>query len=625
MTPPLRISNFGPENVPVMNRWADQVTNTHNSLHKAIEATNQKVQTVQVAVSNTGIPKDVGSASVTQTGYIGDGVLYSEVTTTYSSPNPLGTFAGIFLVIKGYRGSSELVKVSEHTFVGVAGGSASFKTILQRTHETVTLYFVAKNSDEAARSDWQNAPSTTVVLDGGSIAAVGAPCPVSAPTTVTNALTTGGALTQYVSGQAVSFPGTIAFDVQSTGGVVDVLLWASNGANGPNGYFLRFDGRISNNAGALLIVNNGTWSSIGTAKATANAAALSGWHHVEARISTDRVFDLFVDGVWQATAADTTYAPTGATYYGYEIVASPIIATPDFVNRTTDHVPDGSYSMRTYQYVGGVVVIDNADFEASTSLINGAPPGWAVDSANTTASYETSTQQSGLQSLKCVFAGSFGNVFTLKKFKVLPGELYRISGYMKTLSGVNGQIQCWYADLNGNFLNQSIATTTNAAWTFVSGTGTVPTNAVYMVIRLGTAGGVTGTVWYDNIHVIRAATAFEVTPINTSGHATVTGGALSQSGATTLINVASRTLQFGDGTVTYNAGSRDPGSLGTWYIYTDDPGYAGGAVTYQSSALQSDVYAANGRIFFGVITTVSGGGATSTSAPGSGGGKINLT
>lgn len=289
---------------------------------------------------------------------------------------------------------------------------------------------------------------------------------------------------------------------------------------------------------------------------------------------------------------------------------------------------NGTGNLVAIDYMGGVVVIDNSNFEASPNLVNGAPPGWMIDPtvAGTTASYETGTPQSGSQSIKVVTTSAFGNVLTVRRFKVVPGELYRISGYIKTLGGVTGQIQCWFADATNTFVGQAVAASSSAAWVFISSTGTVPTGAVYMVVRLGGAGGATGTFWFDNIHVLRAATSSEVTAINTSGHGTSTTGALSQSGTTTQINVASETIQFGFGPVTYNAGSVNPGGAlpATYYVYADDPGYAGGAVTYQASLNESDAYASDFRIYFGKITLLAGGGAVSTSPPGSGGGRTKL-
>jgi len=79
---------------------------------------------------------------------------------------------------------------------------------------------------------------------------------------------------------------------------------------------------------------------------------------------------------------------------------------------------------------------------------------------------------------------------------------------------------------------------------------------------------------------------------------------LSNNHLVTAIVVAASTMQLGDGTVSYNAGSVDPGSFGgPFYVYADDPTYAGGAVAYVVSASPFDQVASDGRIQFGTITT----------------------
>jgi hypothetical protein len=119
-----------------------------------------------------------------------------------------------------------------------------------------------------------------------------------------------------------------------------------------------------------------------------------------------------------------------------------------------------------------------------------------------------------------------------------------------------------------------------------------------------------------------------ISPINQSGTFT-NPNMLSQSGTTTTILVAADTLQLpGNSTspgrqVNYSAGSVNPGSYGTWYVYANDPKLAGGAVTYQATSTWSSLFTAPGIIFFGTITTVSGGGG-SGGGGGTGGGRYPI-
>ncbi|HEV2378729.1 MAG TPA: hypothetical protein VG206_02920 [Terriglobia bacterium] len=112
----------------------------------------------------------------------------------------------------------------------------------------------------------------------------------------------------------------------------------------------------------------------------------------------------------------------------------------------------------------------------------------------------------------------------------------------------------------------------------------------------------------------RLVNTFRLTTTNSAN--TPTTVPLAQSGTSTTINVAAFTVTFGAGSVSYNSGSVNPGSYGLWYIYASDLTYAGGAVTYIATQTVSDLTAGEGRVYLGVITTVSSGGGV-----GSGGGS----
>lgn len=80
---------------------------------------------------------------------------------------------------------------------------------------------------------------------------------------------------------------------------------------------------------------------------------------------------------------------------------------------------------------------------------------------------------------------------------------------------------------------------------------------------------------------------------------------LTQDGGSTAVLVIASTLKFGAEQRSYAPGRVDPGTYGTWYVYGDDPTYAGGAITYQATSTPS-ILAVDGRIYFGTITTASG-------------------
>lgn len=121
------------------------------------------------------------------------------------------------------------------------------------------------------------------------------------------------------------------------------------------------------------------------------------------------------------------------------------------------------------------------------------------------------------------------------------------------------------------------------------------------------------------------ASSFHNNPVNVAFTPTSTTN-LSNNGSTTVISVSAGTNQFAPAGVVYNSGSVDPGSFGTWYIFADDPQFLGGAVTYQFSNTPPSQTAADGRLPFGKIITVSGtaktgGGYTGGTTPGGGGGR----
>jgi hypothetical protein len=119
------------------------------------------------------------------------------------------------------------------------------------------------------------------------------------------------------------------------------------------------------------------------------------------------------------------------------------------------------------------------------------------------------------------------------------------------------------------------------------------------------------------------AGTFRNNPVNSNGQFTG-ANPLSQSGGANTILIAASSIRFGDGVVSYSSGSVNPGSLGKWYVYADDPAFTGGTVTYQATSDVSILNGGNGRVGFGVITTTSGGSAVGTGGGGGGAGGVKL-
>lgn len=318
-------------------------------------------------------------------------------------------------------------------------------------------------------------------------------------------------------------------------------------------------------------------------------------------------------------------APTGTVYVTAEIFANAATTIVEFDNldvkfvRNLDkHVSDGSTYLRTPVFLGAQNLAENGNFESSTTL---PVPSW-IPNGIATLSYETSSPFTGKnQSLIVNASAQFGFAMSARKFSSKQGDAWRISGEVFQVSNVGTAVVLVFLDKTGTQIGTSIVATTAATgtWTFVSATGISPANCVAVQLYCDITGVSGGIGKFDFVTCTRQLTSFELTPTSTSGTPTATTGFCTQSGVSTTILVGASTWQFGDGQVSYNSGSVNPGSLGAWYVYADDPGYAGGAVTYLATATPSDVNASNGRLFFGKITTVGGGGAVSTGG-GSGGG-----
>jgi hypothetical protein len=237
------------------------------------------------------------------------------------------------------------------------------------------------------------------------------------------------------------------------------------------------------------------------------------------------------------------------------------------------------------------------------------------------------------------------------KLSLRIGDIIRISGYLRwdfniavpAGFSILQRIGLVFYDASDNWIGElsTDTGTPNAAFTFAQTSLQIPATMsgvapAYCRVEcsgfirnttggaISTPNGLCADLRFEDMVVVLQNTAFDLTPINTSG-IMIGGPALSQSGATTTILIAAKTFQFGDGQVSYNSGSVTPGAgYGTYFVYADDPTYSGGAVTYVATATESVLYAVNGRVYFGKITTSAGGVVGTPTDGGTGSGKIKL-
>jgi hypothetical protein len=186
-------------------------------------------------------------------------------------------------------------------------------------------------------------------------------------------------------------------------------------------------------------------------------------------------------------------------------------------------VNDGTTFFRPANFAGGYIVVQNGNFEASASLFNGAPPGFVVNGP-ATLTYETATPQSGTRSLKVVTSQQYAGAKSPTLWRVTPGEIYKVSGFVKSLSGATALIQLAYQDSAGLYVDAAQPFSTSASWVAVSASTAVPAGAIQALFNFGSwdVGG--GTTYFDNLSVTRVhALDDEVADGTTYGKVVQTG------------------------------------------------------------------------------------------------------
>ena len=182
--------------------------------------------------------------------------------------------------------------------------------------------------------------------------------------------------------------------------------------------------------------------------------------------------------------------------------------TATTITGSLDTVIDGFDFVKMPFGEGPIPLISNGNFEQAgfggSSVM--PPPGWFPDSA-VTASYETIAPCEGSQSLKIVYPGSAGGneVSSLLFAPAQPGDVFYLSGIVKTDGVLTGTLRINFVDKNNAGIGvDPAATTTSTNCTSVSVTGTAPVGTVYVVVRLGyTPNATPGTVWYDAINLYK--------------------------------------------------------------------------------------------------------------------------
>lgn len=126
----------------------------------------------------------------------------------------------------------------------------------------------------------------------------------------------------------------------------------------------------------------------------------------------------------------------------------------------------------------------------------------------------------------------------------------------------------------------------------------------------------------DRVHALDQRFSHQISAANKQSTQSVNPlTATDLGGGVAEVQIASHSVQYAHGTVSYNSGSISGLENATlYYIVCDDPEFEGGAVSYLRSQNPNVVTEEIGRYFVGTITTPAGGGGGTTGGWGAGGG-----
>ncbi len=280
---------------------------------------------------------------------------------------------------------------------------------------------------------------------------------------------------------------------------------------------------------------------------------------------------------------------------------------------------------------GGITVL-NAGFE-------GGDRDWTEDASGWVVTNDAGNARSGTWVAKITGTGSSvtKNSTNDRMVPVTPGTIVDAYAFLKSSATANGTARVRIRWLDSAFAELSTTDGTaiigsSTPYTQSRAIAAAPANAFFaqLQFRVASFSSASPQAWYadDALMIVTPKEPYNLT-VAGSGQtlgdqrnevllmglnrqpavATTSPLSSSDAGSTATISVASHTVQGGFGTISYNSGSITGLAFGTdYYVYADDPTYAGGAVTYVATTTPSTVTANSGRYFVGSILTVNDGG-----------------
>jgi hypothetical protein len=305
------------------------------------------------------------------------------------------------------------------------------------------------------------------------------------------------------------------------------------------------------------------------------------------------------------------------------------------VNKNADYIGAGT-SYIIPPTTGSAVSIPNASFAQPVDT-SGHIPGWALVAGGANAAWYLNTIHGGNAELRS-YAGAAAAAICAKRFSVNPGDSVWLGVYMSSPSGTYTYVQVAWFNAAGIAVGSPIQpATTSGTMALVSSSGAAPSGAAYFELIFAVSDPGSGYGYGDirniecRVNDVRVAGSGArigdqrnllqrtVTNIPSKVGSTISYSASAGTPATATISVGSFTVLAGSVSVSYSASSASVtgtnGTASSYYLYMNDPSYAGGTQTLVATTTQNDLYSGDGYVYVGYVTvnypssgTGSGGG-----------------
>lgn len=202
-----------------------------------------------------------------------------------------------------------------------------------------------------------------------------------------------------------------------------------------------------------------------------------------------------------AAGAYFDYFVTAVNHIGESTASAAAAAIPPLQNM--DQIGQGATYLKVPQFTGREIVVANANFEASSSIL--PPPGW-LNPSSLNLSYETVSPDSGNRSLKITTAPQNQAVLSESKWPCSPGDNFFVQAAMKGDGTSDVVTALVFLDKTGASVGSVAAdggAPTSASWNIYENQGVAPANTVSCQVALKQTAVTSSTCWFDDIHVIR--------------------------------------------------------------------------------------------------------------------------